>query len=279
VVGGYGDIYATRSTESVCLQTGESVIVPFLRTSTLKTCVENVITKVAPLMGIAARHILRHWPLVCPSLSALFQHHPITGAKFMYPTRRQQQHEWTSAYQDTTNSCSIASNQVAVRFAPIHEISSTDLIAFGQTWGGTRPVQVRTFEPGYICIVAMRSDKRLHCSAIDASSTTPAWNATGLHIDVGDYSGEMGMPLIYVPTERGLLKIIPYCRKPIYKFVTAMDTATWPRVCKYPSMRAITCSRQWTCTQCTYINDFVLSGILRCAICNSIGGRSKLTKQ
>ena len=278
VVGGYGAIYATRSTKSVILPTGESVIIPFLRKSTLKTSVENVFTKVAPLMGIAAWHISRHWPVVCSSLSALFEHHPITGAKFMYPTRHQQQQGWTSACQDTTRSCSIASNQVALRFAPLNEISSTDLVAFGQTWGGTRPVQVQTYVPGYICIVVLRSDKRLHCNAVNVSSATPSWNATGLHIDVGDYTGEMGMPLIYVPTERGLLKIIPYCRKPIYKFVRSMDMVTWASICKYESTKAITCNQQWTCTQCTYINDFVVTGILRCAICNRIGGRSKIKK-
>ena len=175
-------------------------------------------------------------------MAALFQYHRITGTNFMYPTRIQQQHDWTYACQNTIYSSSIASNQVAVRFAPWNEVSSSDLVAFGHTWGGTRPVQVQTFEPGYICIVVMKSDQRLHCSAIDSSSSTPSWNATGLHIDGGDYTGEFGMPLIYVPTVRGLLKIIPYCRKPIYKFVTAMDAATWARVCQYLSMRAITCS-------------------------------------
>jgi hypothetical protein len=90
VVGGYGAIYATRATKSVRLQTGESVILPFLRTSTMKTCVEKAINKVAQLMGLAARHISRHWPLVCSSMAALFQYHPITGANFMYPTRSQQ---------------------------------------------------------------------------------------------------------------------------------------------------------------------------------------------
>jgi hypothetical protein len=190
VVGGYGAIYATWATKSVRLQTGESVIIHFLRTSTMKTCVEKVIDKVAPLIGIAARHISRHWPLVCSSIAALFQYHPITGANFMYPTRSQQQHDWTYACQNTTYRSSIASNQVAVRFAPWNGVSISALVAFGHTWSGTRPVQVQTFEPGYIFIVVMKSDQRLHCSAIDLSSSTPSWNATGLHIDVGDYTGE-----------------------------------------------------------------------------------------
>ena len=217
-------------------------------------------------MGLAAAHFSTLWLSVCESLAAAFRSHPVTGSAFMYPTHAQQQHGLQLPYDARLAESSIASNQVAIRFVPMDETSILDLLVLEHDQGG-HAFQIKTYDPGTICMVVLHSDKCLHCNVFRGEAEGVAWNATGLHVDVDDYSGPAGVLLIYVPMSYGLIKIIPYCQKPIHKFVVGIDKTTWQKVLR--ASPSIPQTAKWISSICTFINDLSTHRKFECVMCNS----------
>ena len=223
-------------------------VIPYTRAPTFNPNVKLAVAAAAPLMGYVAERIGEFFKETTTGLAEAARRNPVVGDTFMYPTHEQQRH---GLRPNDSDAGSIAAHQLAMRLAghlrgmtklrrrahlqrcALHldvddgrrehgcpltyalyqepgvflskasrPIRSSDLVIFEHEKGG-RCVRVQTACPFHVAVVILSSDKHVHANVF------PDTLQDGGH-------GE-------TPPGVALLRLVPYARKGIDAFVTAVE--------------------------------------------------------